>query len=442
MKKILLFIFSFFIMISSSNALTLTCPTVVSPNESISCIIEEKEYIGIKANYKLDDVFTYKNLSNINGKKYYSSNKGFSIGNITNNKISTNLNIDISSKVKLNKDYKIILTNIEVVDKNYKNIKLDDIIGNIKVLSDNNTLKNLEVINEKLTPKFNSNTYEYKLETYNDSINIKATSNDNNSKISGDIGKIKLNYGANVLTIKVTSQRGNTRNYYIYATRKIKKNNDITLKSLTISNGKLEFNKNKFIYLVDVDYNIEDIKVEAIPNNNKSVVKIDKPEKLEVGKNNIIITVTAEDGTIGKYSIIVTRKDKLSSDATIKNIIIKDYELNFKSDIFEYELEIKKENKLDIKVELNDENAKYKIIGNNKLNNNSIITIKVEAMDGTIKEYKIKIVKNDILEDSIVEENSNSIARYINIKSITMFVILILVIIILKVIRGKQNKDK
>lgn len=440
MKKIIIFIISFFLTVNYADALELKCPNIASPKEVITCNISTNKYIGIKTNYKLNEGFLYKGLTNTSWKKYYSSNSGFSVGNINNKEqFTTNLNIEISSNIKINQDYKIVLNNIEVVDTNYKTIKLEDITSNIKVVSNDNTLKKLEVTNETLKPKFNSNILEYKVETYNDSINIKATPNDNTAKISGDLGEKKLNYGANIFSIKVTSKRGNTKNYYIYATRKVKKNSNITLKSLKLSNGKIEFDKNKFIYLVDVDYDIEDVTVEAIPENNKSTVKIDKPEKLEIGKNTITITVTAEDGTIGKYSIIITRKDKLSNDATIKSLIIKDYELDFKSDIFEYELEINDEKNLEIDVLLNDDKAKYDIIGNSNLKNNSIITIKVEAQDKTIQEYKIKIIKKENIGEKEITK-SNSITEYINLTTTICFIILIIVIIILKIIKDKQKK--
>ena len=110
-------------------------------------------------------------------------------------------------------------------------------------------------------------------------------------------------------------------------------------------------------------------------------------EKIVVGENTVKINVTAEDGTVGTYVIVVNRKEKLSSDNSIKSLVIKGYELDFKSDIYQYNLQIDGEEKLDINIELNDEKAKYKIKGNNNLKNKSIIEIEVTAEDG-MEEHK------------------------------------------------------
>lgn len=455
MKKIIIFLICFFLFLNSSYALTLTCPKIASPNEKISCKIEDEEYIGLKLNYEFDKYFTYKNFSNSTWKKYYSSNIGFSISNInTPNKLEANLELEIDKNTNLNQEYLIKLTNIEAVDNNYQHIKLKDIDSRIKIVSNINTLKQLEVSKHKLNPSFNSNTTKYKLSTKDNKIIIKAIPTDKEAKVSGDVGEQKLDYGSNIFTINVTSVKGEVKTYYLYVTREIPKNSDITLKTLTISKGKLDFNKNKFLYFVDLENNIDDIEVTAIPTNNKTTVKIDKPKKLSVGKNCITITTTAEDKTTGKYTIIVNRKQKLSNDTTIKSFIIKNYELNFKNDIYEYELAIANENKLDIEIILNNDKAKYIVEGNKNLNNNSIILIKVTAEDGSIKEYKIKIKKTISSPDSSInkeenikeeiddykdntKENSNNLLDKLSIIPIIVFIILIL--FILKTIKRKKQ---
>ena len=455
MKKIIIFLICFFLFLNSSYALTLTCPKVASPNEKISCKIEDEEYIGLKLNYEFDKYFTYKNLSNLTWKKYYSSNIGFSISNInTPNKLEANLELEIDKNTNLNQEYLIKLTNIEAVDNNYQHKKLEDIDSKIKIVSNINTLKQLEVSNHKLNPNFNSNTTKYKLSTKDSKIIIKAIPTDKEAKVLGDIGEQKLDYGSNIFTINVTSVKGEVKTYYLYITREIPKNSDITLQTLTISKGKLDFNKNKYLYFVDLENNIDDIEITAIPTNNKTTVKIDKPKKLSVGKNYITITTTAEDKTTGKYTIIVNRKQKLSNDTTIKSFIIKNYELNFKNDIYEYELAIANENKLDIEITLNNAKAKYIVKGNKNLNNNSIILIKVTAEDGSIKEYKIKIKKTISSQDSSInkeenikeeiddykdnnKENSNNLLDKISIIPIIVFIILIL--FILKTIKRKKQ---
>jgi len=62
MKKIIFFITCFLLMINSVDAITLTCPSIASPKETIICKIEDEEYIGLKANYQFDEYLTYNNI--------------------------------------------------------------------------------------------------------------------------------------------------------------------------------------------------------------------------------------------------------------------------------------------------------------------------------------------------------------------------------------------
>lgn len=439
MKKITIAIISFFLTINITNALELTCPTIASPNETITCKIEDREHIGLKTNYSFDKIFNYYTSYGVSWKKYYDNINGFVVGNILDEtSFIYNLELKVSENVELNKEYKVELTNIEATNKNYELEKIDNITKTIKIVSNDNTLKNLKVKDHTITPSFDKNITSYKVTTKNDKVIIEASPNDPSATIEGNIGEQYLEYGVNNLSIKITSPKGESKTYYLYITREYKeipKNSDFTLKDLSINKGKIEFNKNTFLYETTVDNNVENIEVKATPNSDKAIVKIEKPEILLVGKNIISIIVTAEDGTIGKYIIEVTKKEKPSNDATIKNIIIKNYSLDFKSDTYNYNLEILNEKKLNIKVILSNENAKYKISGNNNLKDKSTITIKVTAEDGTINNYKIKITKKD-------PTNSASFFNKFKITPIIIFIILIISIIILKTTKKKHlSKD-
>lgn len=417
-------------------ALSITCPKIASPGEDIKVRIEEDKYNGIKAKFKFDSGFKYQDIVvNNPWKSYFDGVDGFVVGNGTNQeKLSMDVSLKIDLNAKIDKDYVIELTDISTSDSNYKNIKLDNLSCKVKLVSDINTLDNLEVDGVKLNPKFNKNTLFYEGTTKNEKINIKATPTDKSSKIEGDIGEQKLNLGVNTFKIRVISQRGNVKEYKVYITRTVdKKSNDVTLKSLTLSNGKIDFDRSKFLYSVDVNYDIDNIEVEAIANDKKSRVEIEKPDKLIVGENTINIKVIAEDGTIGTYTVIVNRGDKLSGDASIKNLIIKNYDIRFSSDIYNYDLLIDGEEKLDIEVILSDDKAKYRIKGNNNLKNNSVIEIEVEAENGDILLYKINISK-------LSQKNSNSIVSYIKIVPLVLFVILIFAILIVKLIKKLVNK--
>ena len=381
-------------------------------------------------------------IINSSWSSYYDGVDGFSIGNVNNqDSLVMDINVRVDMNALVNKDYTLELVDIEGNNNEYKSVSLDDVSCIIKLLSDINTLESLVVEGVNLSPKFDKNVFSYSGVTKKDKINIKAVSSDIDSKIEGDIGEKTLNIGVNTFIIKVTSPRGNVKEYKLYITREFEKvddkenekSNDATLKSLSLSNGKINFKSDNFLYNVDVGYDVDNIEVEAIPNDSKAKVEIVRSDVLEVGKNTIEVIVTAEDGTKAIYVVIINRKEKLSSDASIKDLVIKNYDLEFKTDIYNYVLAIDGEKKLDIKVILNDNKAKYTIKGNNDLNGDSIIEIEVIAEDGSSQVYKIDINK-------LSESNSNIIIQYIKIIPLIGFIILIGIVLVIKIIKTIHNK--
>ena len=364
MKKIVYFVICFFLMMNSSWAITIRCPEIASPGEKIQCNIEDDQYIGLKVKYHFDNGFTYQGLQlNSSWKSYYDGRNGFSIGNVLDvSHLSLNFGVQLGMELFTNQDYIVRFSEIEGVTTDYKYVRLDDVVSKIRVVSDVNTLEQLKISNGNLVPSFDKNITSYQAIVGSDRVVIQALPSDSGAKLDGDIGEQKLQYGANSFIIKVISERGNVKEYHLYITRtvekNIKKSNDITLKGLTLSKGTISFKRDTFFYSTKVDYSVEDIEVKAIPNSDKAKVEIQKPDKLEIGDNLIKVIVTAEDGTIGTYIVMVNREEQLSSDATIKNLTIKGYSLKFQSDIYQYELELEDEEKLDFKVELNDNKAK------------------------------------------------------------------------------------
>lgn len=82
--------------------------------------------------------------------------------------------------------------------------------------SNNNYLSSLSVENYKLTPEFDKQTQEYKIEENlnTNKIKINAVLDDSRAKVSGD-GLVELKNGENRLRIDVTSERGSVRTYFI-----------------------------------------------------------------------------------------------------------------------------------------------------------------------------------------------------------------------------------
>lgn len=466
---IMIMMFPIFIQ-AESFELKLDCPKTASPNQFINCNLSsnQSQYIkGLQLKFSLPQEITYDKLElQKDWTSYYQNKNGLVITKHNSTQLEESIgkiSFKINNNIKTNKDYTITLTSIEASNNNHNLLSSPDLTTTIKVLSDDNSLSSLTITNGSLSPKFSKQTQNYTATISKDNTTITAKPTDKNAKVTGDIGYKKLNYGANIFTITVTSPLGNAKKYTIIINRPlppvnnssnvspnkntnptpnqksntnqtISKSNDASLKKITIKGYYLDFKPDIYNYDLTVSNDITNLDIEAIPNHNQAQVIINKNDTLEIGTNIITITVTAEDGTICHYILNITRKDKqLSNDATIKNLIIENYNLDFNPKNYNYNLTIKDEGKLNIKVILNDSDASYTIKGNNNLSNGKTITIIVTAQDETTKEYKIKISKENNKNISI-DSNKNLI--------IFIIIIVILIIAILSKFLNKNKKSK
>ena len=300
-------------------------------------------------------------------------------------------------------------------------------------LDEDNYLKNLSVDDETIKPNFKKETQDYTLITGKEKITIKATKNNELQTLEGDIGNRSIDYGLNIFKIKVTSELGEERIYTLSVTKPLpkeqpKNNNtnnnngaeDVGLNDIQIDDYKIDFNKNTFKYEIEVNGFTEELDISAIPTSKDSKVEIDKPNTLKVGENIITITITGKNGKKCKY-VVIANKKKLSNDTLIKEISIKGYELNYQKDKYTYDLPIKNDRKLDITVLLNDPKSTYKITGNEKLKNNSIITITVTSEAKTTQDYTINILKDQYSNSPVI----NNIPLAINISLLIILTSLI-----------------
>lgn len=268
-----------------------------------------------------------------------------------------------------------------------------------------NTLASIKINNNNLD-EFSSYKDEYALSVdYNtSSIKIEATPTYTNTKVIEGVGTKNLTVGLNKIVIKTKNDIGLTKEYKINVTRQKKgeKSHINTLKNLNISDANINFDPNTIIYNISVDSNVEKITItsELTDKKSKYIEGYGNREvTLEYGLNQILIKVQSESGNFKIYTLNVTRNStsiESISNTNIKDLIIKDYEIDFSSNKYEYNVEIEEDkNKLDIEVILENPNATYKILNNENLENGSVITIEViHEEEKNIQEYKINIIKN------------------------------------------------
>ena len=265
--------------------------------------------------------------------------------------------------------------------------------------SSNNNLKSLTLSKGNLNFNKSTTTYNVDVDKDTTSVKIEASLEDVKASFENGFGPrtINLNPGNNTIYIKVRNEIGNVKTYTININREDGKSSDSTLKEIKLSEGKIDFKTDVLEYKVNVEYDVNTFKIDALPTDGKSKVNITGDEKLKVGENTFTITVEAENSKITTYIVKVTRKEegyKLSTNNYIKSLTIKNHSIDFDKKTYKYTIKTK-EKKLDISVTLDDRKSEYKISGNENLKNGSKVLIKVIAEDGSNRTYTLNIKKSN-----------------------------------------------
>lgn len=233
------------------------------------------------------------------------------------------------------------------------------------------------------------------------------------------------------LTITVKNKPTNTSTNTTIA----KKSSDATLKSIELLNGKIDFNPNVTKYTVHVDKTVTTLGVKAVANHGKAKVDISGDENFIIGTNIVTIKVTAEDGTIKTYEIIVI-KSKYGSGPLL-SLVVKGYEITpeFDPSRLDYTLEVAGVTSLDVEYEVTTSSSKVEVNGNTNMQlGKNIITVKVTEEDGKETIYTINVTVIKSAED--IEERNELIWK------IVIVVLVILVVIETAYIIVKNKKEE
>lgn len=186
-------------------------------------------------------------------------------------------------------------------------------------------------------------SYDVKVDKDVDSMWIKAAPENSNDRVringklleSSDSYKktVSLNEGKNEFKIKVTDDKDNQRTYTLNITRgdSSKKQDDIYLDELTLSDGEIDFSKDTSSYTVDLDEDTSKITIGAQPEDEDYLVTIkgdevksgdDYEKKVSLKKGKNVIEVAIEDEVNDKkrtYTLTVNRGQADNSQTTDDN---------------------------------------------------------------------------------------------------------------------------
>lgn len=140
-------------------------------------------------------------------------------------------------------------------------------------------LKELRINQEGILPSFEPDITEYYL-TVSEEINkidVEAIPENSNSKVE-IIGNDNLQIGENLITVNVIEEKENLNyNIHVLKTNNYKSSNN-NLEILSIENGLLEppFDSNITEYKLEVPYDVKNLNVWAVPENENAVIEISR----------------------------------------------------------------------------------------------------------------------------------------------------------------------
>ena len=185
------------------------------------------------------------------------------------------------------------------------------------------------------------------------------------------------------------------------------------LNSIKINNELIEgFSYDKFNYTLEVDGDISGVDVSVGTVNSNAKVKGTGTVKLNDGENKISIVVTAENGNVTTYNLVINKQSKkedivLSGTNSLKALVIDKIDFKFSKDTLEYNLKVPFDTeKISISYELEDSSASVDgdsevklIVGLNKVN------IVVTAENGNKKTYVLNITREEININGVLNKS-------------------------------------
>ena len=293
-----------------------------------------------------------------------------------------------------------------------------------KEYSSDNTLSSLSIDGYEITPKFNKDTLEYKLEVDEDveKITIKGKTADDKAEISG-IGEKALTEGENKIEVKVTAENGNEKIYKIIVT--VKDKNPITV---TIDNKKYTIVKKNKDAIKKLDhYEEEKIKI----NNQEVISYINK-----VTKTRLVI-LKDKDNKLAYYIYNENNKKyQKYKSISVGNITLQILDYNKKIDNYKlYNIKINNE---DIDIYKTKKNDEFGLIyGINIVTGNKSF-YQYDEKEQTLARYNSKKNNNKL---NVYKEETNKYKNYLMV-SIGIICLILIIILITSLIKSKKHKRK
>lgn len=285
------------------------------------------------------------------------------------------------------KEYKLMITN--------KKMSLDTLPDEEDV---DNSLKSLELYydNNKIDFTFDKGKTIYAVAVTDKnitSLSVRAELNNSSSTFVNGYGprNVNIDYGDNVIEVKVRSASGDVRTYSINVSKDDARSSDNSLSVLKINNIEVPIVTTKFQYDITLPHSVEETDIVAESNDVFANIEFSNIT-LHDGENEpIILKVISENGREREYVLNIYRLSEEQSNIVFNNIIIDGYSFGFDKNTFEYDLYIDSSLST-LSISLDPSSIMANIIGNENLENGSTVIVQINDVEGT-KNYTFNIHK-------------------------------------------------
>lgn len=284
----------------------------------------------------------------------------------------------------------------------------------VKRASNNNNLSSIKIDGTTISG-FSSSVTNYTVTTDAASVNLTATTEDGNATVNGT-GTKTLNYGNNVYELTVKAENGEEKKYTVTIKRNDNRDTNNYLKSLSVKDYDIKFNKDTLSYTLEVEGTVEKATITAEAESTKANVAGAGEKTLKYGSNKIEIKVTAENESVKTYTITITRKDNRDTNNYLKVLTIKEAYLKFDKETTTYNVDVSNEiEKINITATPESEKAKVTGAGEQTLKvGSNVIEIKVTAENESVKTYKLIITRKE------AEKEVGALINSLTIKGINL----------------------
>ncbi len=292
----------------------------------------------------------------------------------------------------------ILLSGVNQVKINVTNGENDINTYNLNIIKQkdgNPNLANIEVNGYALEEEFNRDVTEYH-------VTVPKSVNKLDIKVTPEVetttytirGNNNLIANVNQITITSIAQNKAKKVYYLYVTKDISNNNDLS--DIILSAGELnpKFDKDTTEYEVTVPHDTSKINVEGILADANAYITGNGEYALVTGENTITLKVTSELGEEKTYTLKVTKGQ--SDDNSLKEVKNDQNSVVTKVSDTQYVLDVQYDVKR-IAIEGIPNDPKAKVLGNGSYDlktGENPISLTVTSESGIVQYYEVLVVRD------------------------------------------------